>query len=491
MKKLHIFLLKSYLGPLVLTFFIVLFLLLMQFLWKYIDDLVGKGLEIKVIAELLMYTSTSLIPLALPLAILLSALMTFGNLGENYELTAIKSAGISLQRLMVPLIVLVVMLSVGAFFFSNIVLPNSNLKMRSLIYDIQQQRPELQIKPGKFSNQIDGYGILIGGKDPNTNLLKDLLIYDHTERKGNTKVTRADSGYMRMTTDQTKLLLTLYNGWNYNEVTEDQKRNRDRSYPHRREKFAEQNVVISLSGFELKRTDQNLFKNNYQMMNLGQLSMVEDSLKNEYKQNLEVFKKNVLESNYYKRYSFYSAKSDTTQKVDTLRSVNIDSIYSTLNTEQKKRALNQAKTLAQTSKSLIVTNAMGLKDKLKTLRKHQIEWHRKFTLSVACFVFFFIGAPLGAIIRKGGLGLPVIISILFFIIYYVISLSAEKFVRESMLLPEYGMWLSSAILFPAGVFLTYKATTDAAMLNMDTYTKFVNRIAKVLRFTNENSVPNK
>lgn len=464
----------------------------MQFLWKYIDDLVGKGLEIKIIAELLMYTSTSLIPLALPLAILLSALMTFGNLGENYELTAIKSAGVSLQRLMLPLIALVILLSIGAFFFSNIVLPNSNLKMRSLIYDIQQQRPELQIKPGKFSNQIDGYGILIGGKNPNTNLLTDILIYDHTERSGNTKVTRADSGYMRMTTDQTKLLLTLYQGWNYNEVTESQKRNRERTYPHRREKFDEQNIVISLSGFELKRTDQNLFKNNYQMMNLEQLTEVQDSLDKEYQQNTKLFKQNILATNYYKRHSFYASKTDTSQKNKaSTKAIQTDSLYNTLDIDQKKRAVNQAKTLAQTSKSLIVTNAMGLNDKLKTLRKHQIEWHRKFTLSVACIVFFFIGAPLGAIIRKGGLGLPVIISILFFIIYYVISLSAEKFVRESLLLPEYGMWLSSAILFPAGVFLTYKATTDAAMLNMDTYTKFVNRLAKALRLTNENTTADK
>ena len=215
MKKLHLLVIKSFVGPFILTFFFVIFILLMQFLWKYIDDLIGKGLEMGVISEFLVYTSASLVPMALPLAVLLASLMTFGNLAENLELLALKSSGISLVRIMAPVMVVSVGIAICAFMFANFVMPVTNLKMRSLLYDIQQQRPELTIKPGVFDNTLEGYSIRIGSRDSKTSLLKDILIFDHTKKQGNTRVTVADSGYMKMSSDEKHLLLTLYNGHTY------------------------------------------------------------------------------------------------------------------------------------------------------------------------------------------------------------------------------------------------------------------------------------
>jgi len=468
-KKLHVFILKTFTGPLILTFFIVTFLLLMQFLWKYIDDLVGKGLDIMVIAELLLYTSASLIPMALPLAILLAALMTFGNLGEHFELTALKAAGVSLQRIMFPLIMLIVMISIGAFFFSNNMLPYTNLKMRTLLYDVQHQRPELQIMEGTFYNGIENYSIKIAEKEPETELLKGIKIYDHTDRKGNTSVTVADSGYMKMTGDEQYLILTLYNGRNYIELESD-KRGDQRTFPMRRDDFQKQVIFIELTGFGLNRSDENLFKNSYQMMNLDQLEEISDSLSQQIDKSQERFYKQMRLANYNKAERAYQPRKSELD-TSTFKTIHVkpDSLFSSLTLEEKNRALTQAVSFARTAKNQLNSQFIGVDNKIRRLRKYEIEWHRKFTLSFACLIFFFIGAPLGAIIRKGGLGMPAVISILFFVLYYVISLSGEKFVREDMIRPYQGMWISSFILFPLGVFLTYKATTDSVIMNIDTY----------------------
>jgi lipopolysaccharide export system permease protein len=281
-KKLHLLVIKSFIGPLVLTFFFVIFVLLMQFLWKYIDDLIGKGLEWNVISEFLLYTSASLVPLAMPLAVLLASLMTFGNLAENLELLAFKSSGISLIRIMAPVMVISALISVGAFLFANNVMPVTNLKMRSLLYDIQQQRPELTIKPGVFDNTLEGYSIRIGDRDSKTSLLKDILIFDHTQKYGNTRVTVADSGYMKMSADEKHLLLSLYNGYSYFELQKEKKEDRQvKSYPLRRDKFDHQEMIIEMVGFGLNRTDENLFRNSYSMLNLSQLQHFDDSLTEE------------------------------------------------------------------------------------------------------------------------------------------------------------------------------------------------------------------
>ncbi len=492
MKRLHVFIIRSFIGPLILTFFIVLFILIMQFLWKYIDDLVGKGLDFPTLSELLFYFSVSFIPMALPLAILLASLMTFGNLGENLELTALKSSGISLQRIMTPLIVLVIFISIGAFFFSNNVLPRANLKSRSLLWDIQQQRPELNIKAGTFYNGIEGFSIKISRKDPKTNLLRKVFVYDHRDRKGNINVTYADSGYMKMSEGDSTLILTLYNGYSHTELQEDTRgiRRNLRSYPHRRESFEEQTIMLELTGFGLQRSDEDLFKNNYSMMNIDQLSFFRDSLSGVLDERKDIFSNTMLNSHYF---------VTTRRKIhDRIRLESPDSVIARefepytilfgLNPMEQGEAIDQALTKARNAQRFVSTTSTSLVAQTKRIRRYQIEWHRKLTLSFACFIFFFIGAPLGAIIRKGGLGMPVVISVFFFVIYYVISLTGEKFVREDVLSPFTGMWISSMILLPLGIFLTYKATTDSAVMSKETYTLFIRKISSKLWLGNNDTV---
>lgn len=483
MKRLHAFVLKSFTGPFLLTFFLVTFLLLMQFLWKYIDDLVGKGLEIPIISELLLYTSASLVPMSLPLAILLASLMTFGNLGEHYELIALKSSGVSLQRIMRPLMILSVMFSISAFLFANHVLPFTNLKMRTLLYDVQRQRPELQIKEGVFYNGIEGYSIKIGRKDPKTNLLHNVKIYDHTNARGNTSITIADSGYMMMTEDEGRLIITLYHGHNYIDIQENTRYTKQRTYPFRRDKFEEQIIILELSGFGLTRSDESIYKSNYQMMNIKQLMHYEDSIlrnlilaQNQLNKHLQVKTIHYEPAQHQYR---PPKKEDESKTIDPGPPIILDSLMNDIRLAEKRRIYSRALSFARNQKSHIV-NTFNITDyKERRMRKYQIEKHRKFTLSVACFIFFFIGAPLGAIIRKGGLGMPVVISVLFFLLYHVLSLTGEKFVREGVL-PDYqGMWISSTILLVAGSFLTYKATTDSVILNIDTYLSFFKKIFKI------------
>lgn len=486
MKRIHKLVVKSFIGPLILTFFLVIFILLMQFLWKYIDDLVGKGLEMNILAEFLLYSSASMVPMALPLAVLLASLMTFGNLGENLELLAMKSSGVSLSRIMSPLYFVVTILTITAFFFANSVMPVSNLKLRSLLYDIQRQRPELQIQPGIFDNTLENYSIRIGEKDSRTNLLRDIWIYDHTDKAGNNSVTVADSGYMRMSKDEKHLVLTLYSGQSYVEMNKTRGRGQANNYPHRRDKFASQEMVIEMTGFGLNRTDMNLFRNSFSMMNIEQLSHFEDSISNDV-DNIYGGINKTLNQNTFSKEKRNMKK--TIRQVDTTElsvmtpkvvHLSLDSIYKDLTFMEKRRAISQAINYARTNKSFVSTNANTIEYKIHKLRRYQIEKQRKFTLSIACLIFFFIGAPLGAIIRKGGLGIPIIISVVFFLVYYMISITGEKFAREDMVSVVSGMWVSSIILIPISIFLTYKAANDSVILNIETYLGFFKKIRKRL-----------
>jgi lipopolysaccharide export system permease protein len=484
MKRLHFYIIKSFVGPLILTFFIVLFIQIMQFLWKYIDDLVGKGLNLPTISELLFYFSVSFVPLALPLAILLAALMTFGNLGENLELTALKSSGISLQKIMSPLIFFVTFLSICAFFFSNNILPRANLKARSLLYDITRQRPEINIKKGEFYNGIDGISIKIADREPRTNLLRKILVYDHRDKAGNISVTYADSGYMKITQDTTNLIFTLYHGYSYNEVIDQEKRRRRRlvnTYPHRRDVFDEQELILELSGFGLNRTDEDLFKNQYAMLNLQQLSHFKDSLTKDLEDRKEIFFRTLQKTHLLVDYSSRISLKNASGINDSAKAAifNPEKVIEELTQPEKEASIEKALIKARETKNYISSSKDNLIWRAKNIRRYQIEWHRKLTLSFACFIFFFIGAPLGAIIRKGGLGTPIVISVIFFIIYYIISLSGEKFVREIIILPFAGMWFSSFVLLPIGAFLTYKATVDSAILNVETYINFFKKLFKI------------
>ncbi len=451
----------------------------MQFLWKYIDDLIGKGLEFDIIAEFLLYTSASLVPLAMPLAVLLASLMTFGNLAENLELLAFKSSGISLIRIMAPVMIISAGISVGAFFFSNNVMPLTNLKMRSLLYDIQQQRPDMTIKPGVFDNSLEGYSIRIGDKDSRTSLLKDILIFDHTKKQGNVRVTVADSGYMKMSADEKHLLLTLYNGRSYFELQKQKTENKHiKSFPLRRDQFEQQEMILEMTGFGLNRTDENLFRNSYSMLNLSQLHHFDDSLTEEIEVIRDKFHNTIDNSLTGKPKGLLIDKppfrlDSLKKKIDSdkfrIQQVNVDSAYAELSKLERRRAITHAINFARSNKSITTSNMGTSEWKVARLRRYQIEIQRKFTLSFLCLIFFFIGAPLGAIIRKGGLGMPVIVSVLLFLIYYIIAMTGEKFVRENILPPSIGMWISTFILVPVSVWLTYKAANDSVIMNIETY----------------------
>lgn len=470
MKRLHKFVLQSYIGPFILTFFIAIFLLLMQFLWKYIDDLVGKGLEIHIIAELLLYASASLVTLALPLSVLLSSIMTFGNLAEHNELMSIKSAGISLVRIMNPLIIFIFFISIGAFFFSNNVMPFTNLKMGALLYDVRHQRPEVSVKEGIFSDALEGYSIKVTRKSKKTSMLYQILIYDHTEKEGNRIVTVADSGNMEVTKDGKFMILTMYHGTSYNEVVEEKRKKDEKEYPHRIDKFDTQRILIDMSDLGFERTDENLFKKHYQMLNLDQLKYAVDSLTTNYTKKEESFVATLKKGNYFKR--LVDTKNDSAwYSKDSLNiaSLNIDSLFHTLSEMNQKQVFSNARNYAHSAQSYVTNSVSEFDHKMKFIKRHEIEWHRKFTLSLACLLLFFIGAPLGAIIRKGGLGMPVVVSVFFFVLYYVITITGEKYAKIGAWPAWLGMWISAFILLPIGVFLTYKAVNDSVILNIETY----------------------
>ncbi|MFO8054472.1 MAG: LptF/LptG family permease [Bacteroidales bacterium] len=673
MKKLYSYILKSYIGPFIATFFIALFILLMQFLWKYVDDMVGKGFDWYVIARLLFYASSTFVPLALPLAVLLSSLMTFGNLGERYELVALKAAGISIRTVMKPMIGFIILLSFTAFLFSNNVMPVANLNMRLLLHDVRKQKPTVSIQPGIFYDEIENYTIKINKRHNDGKTIEDIIIYDHSGQQGNVSVTVADSGTMQVTKDQRYLIFKLYNGANYYERIET--REDKQSRPLQLTRFGEQLRRIDLSSFSFEQTNEDFYKNHYQMMNIHQLQFSRDSLLNDAQE-----RKEKLQTKHWDQFRYYSsinkegypvspdtmrtsgdssedsavssggsvsrsedtassfASGSVSRSGDTASSFaggrerpqdkavdggksgrhttgdtgktgfdsakarstasgeitysNVSHIFAAMHSEQQKQepempvsrrgkpdAPGEEKQGGQKNKTLrgkgekaesgtrregkssedlpqgsekpnihgltveelrsvaarrgldldsliahdpsfptLISNDSrinpdlmknfkpaeqrkitnfainSLRNTINTITftntvlerrqeliaRHQIEWHRKFTLSFACIVLFFIGAPLGTIIRKGGFGFPVVVSVLLFVVYHVVSMTGEKFARELVISPWLGMWLSAFLLLPVGVFLTLKATTDAPILNVETYRRFFKNIMNTL-----------
>lgn len=479
MKQVDRFVLKSFIGPLILTFFIVLIILILQFLWMYIDELAGKGLDYKILTELLFQFSLSFVPTALPLAILLASLMTFGNMGEFSELSALKSSGISLQRIMRPLIILSSVIALISFLFSNNVVPYSTRKSRTLLYDIRNKRPDINIQAGSFYNGIEGFSIKITTKDALANRLNKLIIYDHRGGHGNTNVTLADSGYMRITPDETALIMTLYNGQTFTEIEEKNVGQSEKKYPSRKDSFKEQILVLSLSGFDLERSKDDLFKSNSAMLNISQLKYYIDSLNTRFNTQLTFqFRefnttKLYTERNYNPNSSISSENASTDYKPAVF---DPKSLFDSLNVEEKRIVLSRAIDDLKNGTSFLTEKNEYLNIELKFIKKYEIDLNKKLTLSFACIIFFFIGAPLGAIIRKGGLGTPAVISILFFVIWYVLSLSGEKLAEANHLGTITGMWASSYILLPIGLFLTYKASNDSVIMNIDTYLVFLKKI---------------
>jgi len=482
MKKLDWFILKSYLGPLIMTFFIAVFILLMQFLWKYIDDLVGKGLEWYIILKLLFFASTTVVPMALPLAILLSSLMTFGNFGENYELVTMKAAGISLFRIMRSLIFVSVIISVFAFYFSDVVLPKANLKFLSLLFDIREKKLAFNLREGVFYNGIDGYVIRVGKKDADGNTIRDVMVYDHTKHMGNVSMTVAEWGRMELSSDKRFLVFRLYNGSNYEERI-DLRRN-EITRPFQRTRFSEQYQMFDLSGLQLTRTDENLFKKNYEMQNIRQLSFSIDSINNELKREKKIEKDNML-NNFVvltgrdTLSAPFKRKPADNPAAHKNRKFLASYVICSFNPEDRAGIITAAANMANSVKENAGVAGENFDVLQKLIYKHQIVYQKKITFSIACFLLFFIGAPLGAIIRKGGLGMPAIVSTLFFILYWIISFIGEKYAAEGVLPVWQGMWIASVILLPIGIFLTRKATNDASLLDIDSWIKVFRKLFRI------------
>lgn len=462
-----------------MTFFISVFILVMQGLWRYADDIVGKGLEIHIMAELLFYVALQVVPMALPLAILLAALMTFGNLGENYELTAIKASGISLFRMMRPLVVLTSIVAVTAFWFSNNVLPVANLKFYTLLYSVRQARPELEIKEKVYYDGVDGFRIKVDHKDKKTGMLYDILIHDHRDKLNrNMNTTMADSGRMDVDNAAGTICLTLYSGITYDEkVALGNTRMTEKArMMYRHDAFREQVVNIKVDGLDFSMTDENVFKTNDRMKNLEQLNhdgdslvWVRDSITTSIKEQAKTFHMRRPRSN-------YDNDSVYNMAIDTARIVSIDSVASTITPRQVRSAFEIAIRQAKNNKQFVEERLSQFEVERTKVNRHEMEKHRKFTTPVACLLFFFIGAPLGAIIRKGGLGMPVVISVLFFIFYYVIDTLGAKFARENVTPVFVGMWLSTAVLALIGGFLTYKSATDSALFKSEAYGKVWDKV---------------
>lgn len=449
----------------------MLFILEMQFIWKYVDDFMGKGLEWYIIAELLFYVSANLVTMALPLAVLLSSIMTFGNLAENYELVAMKSSGLSLSKIMRPMIVTIFLIAAGAFYFSNNISPLANHKFRSLLWDVTRQRPAVELKDGVFFTGIDNFSIRVKKNDRSTGELTDVLIYDHSNAfSGNRKVIRAEKGFMQKTDDEKFMVLTLFNGYSYDEMLPQKKKTKKekKAYkPHLKNHFEKDVIRIDLSDLAFSRTNESLFKGHYSMLTLGQLITYEDSLNGNYNKRLKEYKEYIDRTIYIKR--------DTSSTIiDTLNAINPSLAKGSI--AYKRAVLERSINSTKNVRDYIARTENMLHDKKKNLRKYQIEWHRKFTLSFACIVLFFIGAPLGAIIRKGGFGLPVVFSIIFFLVYHIISITTEKMTLQLVLEPKIGMWISAMVLTPLGVFLTYKAATDSSIMDVGAYTNFFKKL---------------
>ena len=483
MKKIDLFMIRSFIGPLILTFFIVLIIFILQFLWMYVDELAGKGLDLKVLAELLFQFSLTFVPLSLPLAILLASLMTFGNMGEFLELTALKSSGVPLQRIMLPIFVFASLLAVASFLFADYVLPISTRKARTLLHDIRRKRPELNIQAGTFYNGIDGFSIKITDKDPETNRLEGIYIYDHREGIGNTAVIHADSGYMTVTADESGLILTLFNGNAYKDIEEKNVPQEKRKYPFRRDRFSEQTMVIELTGFGLSRSGMDLYRSNYAMLNTTELSFFIDSLSGRYKIRSDAYFDEFSRTRLFTPAHYFSGDYyhyGDTAAARQLRDFNCRAAFDTLSFQDKSISIHRALNLARDGTAFMIEKSESLTAEAKNLKRYEAERYKRYTLPIACLVFFFIGAPLGAIIRKGGLGTPAVISVLFFLFYYVITLSGEKFAKELIISIPLGMLASTIILLPLGIFLTYKATTDSAIMNAETYILFFRKIGAFL-----------
>jgi lipopolysaccharide export system permease protein len=462
LKKLDILVIKAFVGPFIATFFITVLVLLMQFFWLWVDDFVGKGISVSVLFEFIWYQSAVLVPLALPLAILLSSIMTFGNLGESYELVAIKSAGISMLRFMRPLLFVSILISGIAFAFSNNIIPVATLKSRTLLYDIVRANPSFDLKEGVFYDKIPGFAIKIGKKERDS-IIKDVIIYEQSNTSQDNFIIASD-GVMRATDNRRFIEFVLFNGWRYEE------RGSPPNTEYIRLSFKEYTRMFDISSLGLQqRTADSVNKNNARMLSMRQLSVAIDSMRKDKNTIGNRVKSQVFGSFKFRAFldSAWKTKQPENVKAKSFTQLVPDSIRSNVR-ERVSGKLSNA--IVQTQ--ILVDQEIPEK---KSLWSYEVEWHKKLMLSFSCLVLFLIGAPLGSIIRKGGLGSPLIFAIVFFMLFYFSSTSGEKAAREGSLSTFAGMWLSTFILLPIGLFLTYKAMRDSQLFNKEFYFRFARR----------------
>lgn len=480
-KRLHLFVLKSFLPLFAMTFFIVLFIVLMQFLWRYIDDLVGKGLSMSLIGELFFYAAVSMVPMALPLAILLASLMTFGNFGERFELTAMKAAGISLVKVMAPLIVLISGVAVGAFFFQNDVLPKAQVKMWTLLFSMRQKNPEVEIPVGVFYDQIPGINLHVGEKNRETGMLYDVKIYDVRRGGENVTILVSDSARMALTKDMNYIYLHLFKGQQYERMAGTSGLQND---PFRRESYDTKEILIPFDN-NFNRMDEGGMKSQYIGKNLTELQHSIDSM-NHRIDSLGVINSRTVASQISARQSdrnyspYYQAPEQKAavkvEKEPEIITVSFDSVINSMSTQEFNTTLTAAIRNADQHKSSITFEAQLVDQEKKIMRRHAIELLKKFTLSIACIIFFFIGAPLGAIIRKGGIGMPLVISVLLFLVYYIFDNAGYKMARDGHAEVWFGIWLSTFVMAPLGIFVTYKAMNDSSVFDPDRIKLAFNRL---------------
>lgn len=477
-KKLDKLIIKAFIGPFIATFFITLLVLVMQFFWLYIDDFVGKGLGIDIVLKFIWYQSAVLVPLALPLAVLLSSLMTFGSLGENFELVAIKSAGISLLRFMRPLFIVSLFISGIAFLFSNFIIPVAFLKSRTLLTDIVYAKPAFDLQEGVFYDRINGFAIKIGKKEANDSIIRDVIVYEQSNPLQDNFIS-AKSGVMRVSADKRFLEFNLKDGWRYEERGDyNSMANTDYIRMH----FQEFKKQFDLSSFQFVQTDDSVNRNNERVYSMRQLNVAIDSLQKENQRVSKQLDATVAGSALkFKTYLDSLPSQDTAATPAFLKTQDSLLIHASsfdeLIPDSARYAVHQgAINQAMSLRSAIDNRLSIMKDRDYTLRKHRIEWHRKIVLSAACLILFLIGAPLGSIIRKGGLGTPLIAAISFFMVFYFTTTLGEKFAKQDKLSPFAGMWLAAFILVPIGVFLTYKAMRDSQLLNKEAYYRLAKKI---------------
>ena len=473
-KRVDLLVLRSFIGPFLVTFVLSMFLFLMQFLWKYIDELVGKGIEPLILMKLIFYSLADLVPMALPLTVMVAGLMTFGNLSESFELVALKANGISLFRILRPVFMLMLGLAVLNFFFMNVVIPKANLEAKALLWDLRQKKPAFNIQEGVFYQQIDGFSLRIGKKHADNEGVEDVLIYEYKgDESKRLNVVRAEKGRMVLSPDKRTLYFTLFNGVRYDEMT----KNPDyfRTAPFNQMRFEKQQMIIDLSSLDLKFTERDAYKGDYRLMNISELNHELDSAE------LRLQKQKTENAGFLARYMHLPGilGNKSRPESNTVRTSKIRFLLPKHGNQLLSGqasilagAINNARGFKGTIDGLIT----GLKYDEEQLAPYKVEWHKKFTLSVLLIMLFLISAPLGAIIRKGGIGMPLVISVLLFVLFYAINLVGEKIGKEGVMPIWAGMWMSSAILFPIGLYITVKAASDSAILSLEAYQKFFNRL---------------